>query len=416
MPIQNDTGSEDKTPLIGAALAGFTERNFIIFMATVTSIVAFSVDMMLPALIDIGNEYSVSDPNDVHLVIIAFIFSFGLSQLFFGPLTDAFGRRDILIGSLIAFAVASVAALFAPNFEMLILARVFAGIAAGAARSASQAAVRDCFAGSDMARIMSHVSAVFMIAPLLAPPLGKFIIYLSNWHWIFLFLGIGGAITGAIAAIGLKETHPPENRRPLSAKRITQAFVESLTYRRSTGYMIITVAFVAALFSYIVTTPQVFGNLYGMGENFIYAFMIAAAALAVSSILNGYLVKTVSIRKIVHWSLISFVIVSVIFFVCAITDNLPFWLMILVTILTMFLFGFVNNNSTAIALEPMGHIAGTASSVMNTIAISGGALIGGIIGQLYDGTVVPMAIGYMIFAVVAVLAAIWGERGKLTLK
>ncbi|WP_162651637.1 Bcr/CflA family efflux MFS transporter [Lentilitoribacter sp. Alg239-R112] len=404
------------TELTGAARAGFRERNFIVFMAAVTSIVAFSVDMMLPALADIGSEYRLSDANDTQLVIIAFIFSFGVSQLFFGPLTDAFGRRKILVGSLFSFALISVAALFSPNFETLLLARALAGVAAGAARTASQAVVRDCFVSSDMARIMSLVMAVFMVAPLAAPVIGQFIIYLSNWHWIFLFLGIGGAITATIGALHLKETQDPENIRPLSAKRVSQAFLESLTYRRSTGYTLVSVAFTGALFTYVVMAPQVFGELYGLGGNFVYAFMAAAGALTVSSIVNGKLVKTVVLRKIVHLALIAFFIMAIIFVVLAYLDSIPFEVMLLITMSTMFLFGFVATNTSAIALEPMGHIAGTASSVINTVSVSGGALIGGIIGQLYDGTVVPMATGYLILAIIAIIAAFWGERGSLTLR
>lgn len=409
-------GPTNSSELVGAQRAGFREPNFIIFMAAVISIVAFSVDMMLPALLDIGSEYNLTDPNDTQLVIIAFIFAFGLSQLFFGPLTDAFGRRTILIGSLVSFAIMSVAALFAPNFEMLLLARALAGVSAGAARTSSQAMVRDCFVGNDMARIMSHVMAVFMVAPLFAPLIGQFIIFLANWHWIFLFLGIGGAIAATVGAFNLKETLNVQNRRPLSAKRVSQAFLESLTYRRSTGYTLVSVAFTGALFTYVITTAQIFGELYGLGDKFVYAFIAAAGALTVSSVINGKLVKKTVLRKIVHRALIAFLALASVFFVLAYFGHIPFALMLGITMSTMFLFGFVATNTTAIALEPMGHIAGTASSVINTVSVSGGAFIGGTIGQLYDGTVIPMATGYLILAIVGVIAAFWAERGSLTLR
>lgn len=420
MAEMQDSSAQGEPPisseLVGAARAGFREPNFIIFMAVVISIVAFSIDMMLPALLDIGNEYRLTDPNDTQLVIIAFIFAFGLSQLLFGPLTDAFGRRNILIGSLVCFAIVSVGALFAPNFETLLLARALAGVSAGAARTSSQAVIRDCFVSNDMARIMSHVMAVFMVAPLFAPLIGQFIIYLANWHWIFLFLGIGGAITAIVGAVNLKETLNEDNRRPLSAKRVSQAFLESLTYRRSTGYTLVSVAFTGALFTYVITTAQVFGELYGLGDKFIYAFIAAAGGLTASSVINGKLVKKIALRKIVHRALIAFLFLTSCFFVLAYLDLVPFAVMLGVTISTMFLFGFVATNTAAIALEPMGHIAGTASSVINTISVSGGAFIGGVIGQLYDGTIIPMATGYLILAIVGVAAAFWGERGSLTLR
>ena len=408
---------EEQMPveLSGAKRAGFSELAFTVFIAATVSIIAFSVDIMLPALLDIGNEYQLTDPNDAQLVIVAFIFSLGVSQLFFGPLTDAFGRRLVLTLALLSFALTSFAALFAPNFATLLFIRVLAGASAGAARTAAQAIVRDCYSGNDMARVMSNVMAVFMVAPLIAPAIGQYIIYLANWHWIFLFLGAGGSLTYLVAFIRLKETQKREDRMALSISHVVEAFRESLRYRRPVGYVIVAIAFSGALFTYVVTIAQVFGELYGMGDNFIYAFMIAAAAMAISSIINGRIVKNTPLRLIVHISIIAFLIVTLIFFFAAHFATVPFALMLFVTIMTMLLFGFVVANTTAIALEPLGHIAGTASSVLNTMSVSFGALIGGILGQLYDGTIIPMANGYPILGIVSIIAASWAERWSFKL-
>lgn len=414
--IENPTSSTKASTLSGAQRAGFSELTFTIFIAATVSIIAFSVDIMLPALLDIGNEYQLTDPNDAQLVIVAFIFSLGVSQLFFGPLTDAFGRRIILTLALLSFAITSVAALFAPNFASLLFVRVLAGASAGAARTAAQAIVRDCYSGNDMARVMSNVMAVFMVAPLIAPAIGQYIIYIANWHWIFLFLGAGGSLTYFIAFIRLKETQNIEDRMSLSIAHVVEAFRESLRYRRPVGYCIVAIAFSGALFTYVVTIAQVFGELYGMGSNFIYAFMIAAASMAISSVINGRIVKNTPLRKIVHFSILVFLAVAVIFFVAANFATVPFALMLFVTIMTMLLFGFVVANTTAIALEPLGHIAGTASSVLNTMSVSFGALIGGVLGQLYDGTIIPMANGYLILGIVSLIAALWAERWRMTLK
>ena len=410
--------TENQKPfeLSGAKRAGFSELAFTVFIAATVSIIAFSVDIMLPALLDIGSEYQLTDPNDAQLVIVAFIFSLGVSQLFFGPLTDAFGRRLILTLALLSFALASLAALFAPNFATLLILPALSGASAGAARTASQAIVRDCYSGNDMARVMSNVMAVFMIAPLIAPAIGQYIIYLANWHWIFLFLGAGGSLTCLVAFLRLKETQDPNERMALSISHVVDAFLESLRYRRPVGYCIVAIAFSGALFTYVVTIAQVFGELYEMGDNFIYAFMIAAAAMAISSIINGRLVKKTPLRVIVHISILAFLIVTSIFFFAANFASVPFALMLFVTIMTMGLFGFVVANTTAIALEPLGHIAGTASSVLNTMSVSFGALIGGVLGQLYDGTIIPMANGYLILGVVSLIAALWAERWSLTLK
>lgn len=410
----DQSGTEEL--LTGAARAGFTERGFIIFTGITTSTVAFSIDMMLPALIDIGSYFKVQNQNDIQLVIVTFLFSFGISQLLFGPLTDCFGRKKILVFSLFAFALSSIAAFFAPSFEWLLLARLAGGVSAGAARSASTAIVRDCFSGSDMARILSHVFAVFMIAPIIAPPIGQLIVYLSDWHWIFMFLGFGGLSAALWATLSYRETLYVKDRRPFSLKKIAEAIKECLSYRRPTGYGLVNLFIVSALFTFITSSAQIFGELYGMGDWFLAVFTLSAVCLAGCSVLNAYLVKTYDMRLLMHWSLVVFFILSLIFVALALRGPvaLPWMIAIVVGVTSMF--GFTNANSMSVALEPLGHVAGTASSIIATFGASGGALFGGLIARSYDGTVLPMAIGYLILSSAGLTAAYWGERGKLVLR
>lgn len=412
-PKQDNTGHKTD-PAELTSRSGMNERMFIVFTGASTSIVAFSIDMMLPAIMDIGQEYHIQSQNDPQLVIVVFLFAFGLSQLIFGPLTDSFGRKAILVGALIAFALSSLAAIFSSTFELLLIARFVSGLSAGAARSASQAIIRDCFVGRDMARVMSHIFTVFMIAPIIAPPIGQAIIYVSNWHWIFLFLGFGGAILAAWAALSLKETHPHDKRMAFTFQMVFEAFKETLIYRRSTGYAIVNMMVVSALFTFLASSPQIFGELYGLGDGFLLVFMTSAAFLALSSMLNAHLVKTVDMRRIMHNGLLVFFIVTLIFLAFALSGHVPFILITMIVICATSLFGFTNANSAAVALEPLGHVAGTASSLIATFGATGGAVFGGMIARAYDGTVLPMAIGYVILASISLLAAFWGERGKLS--
>lgn len=415
MPDETIDKNEERKNLSGAARAGFSERGFIIFTGITTSTVAFSIDMMLPALIDIGNHFRVQNQNDIQLVIVSFLFAFGISQLFFGPLTDSFGRKKILTLALFAFGFSSIAAYFAPSFEWLLLARIASGLSAGAARSASTAIVRDCFSGSDMARILSHVFAVFMIAPIIAPPIGQLIVYLSDWHFIFMFLGLVGLGAALWATFGYRETLHIEDRRPFSLAKIVEAIQECLSYRRPTGYGLVNLFIVSALFTFISSSAQIFGELYGLGDWFLAVFTLSAVCLASCSVLNAHLVKIYDMRLLMHWSLVVFFLVSCAFMTMALLGPVPLLPMVVIVVTVTSMFGFTNANSMSVALEPLGHVAGTASSIIATFGASGGALFGGIIARAYDGTVLPMAFGYLILSAAGLLAAYWGERGRLVL-
>jgi MFS transporter, DHA1 family, multidrug resistance protein len=390
---------------------GFNE--FIVLMAALTSIVAFSIDIILPALAEIGGGYNLTDDNDRQLVIVAFTVSFGVTQLAFGPLADRFGRKVLMIGCLVFYACASLAASYAPSFEFLLAARVCQAIGAAGVRITTSAVIRDCFEGRDMARVMSYIFTTFMVVPIFAPAIGQGIMLLAEWHWIFTFLGIGSLLLAFWAHSRLSETLAPENRRSLAIGSIAQAAVEIATNRVAAGYSLASTLFFGALFSMVVSVQQIFDDIYGLGNLFALAFAGMAVGMAITSFLNARLVRRVGMRRMSHAAMISFVTASFLLFVLAQFGTPPFAVMFVLLAVAMMSFGLVAGNFNSIAMQPLGHIAGTATSLIGTLTFTGGAVLGGLVGQAFDGTVVPIASAFFGFGLGSLLIVLITERGRL---
>lgn len=390
---------------------GFNE--FIVLMAALTSIVAFSIDIFLPALADIGNDYQLTDDNDRQLVIVAFTVSFGIAQLFFGPLADRFGRKTLMIGSLVFYAAASFAASFAPSFEFLLATRVCQAIGASGVRITTSAVIRDCFEGRDMARVMSYIFTTFMVVPIFAPAIGQGIIMIAEWHWIFTFLGTGSLLLCFWCYTKIGETLAPENRRSLAVRSIAQAAVEIATNRIAAGYSLASTLFFGALFSMVVSVQQIFDDIYGLGQWFALAFAGNAVGMAIASFMNARLVRKLGMRRMSHAAMVSFVSVSFTMFVLALIGTPPFAVMFTLLAIAMMSFGLVAGNFNSIAMQPLGHLAGTATSLIGTLTFTGGAVLGGLVGQAFDGTVLPISTAFFSFGLGAVLIVLVTERGRL---
>lgn len=398
-------------PDLPGRIASFIE--FIVLMAALTSIVAFSIDIILPALPDIDQEYRLTNPNDRQLVIVAFTVSFGITQLIFGPIADRFGRKGLMIGCLLFYAAASFVASFASSFEMLLAARVAQAIGASGVRITTTAIIRDCFHGRDMARVMSYIFTTFMVVPIFAPALGQGIMLLAEWHWIFTFLGVGSILLAIWSLRRMGETLAPENRRSLSVASIGRAIAEIATNRISAGYTVASTLFFGALFSMVTSVQQVFDSIYGLGDWFALAFAGMACGMAVSSFLNGRLVRQVGMRRMSHGAMLTFVACSLALFTAGLFGTPPFLVTYLLLAGAMMSFGLVAGNFNAIAMEPLGHIAGTASSVIGTLSFTGGAILGGLVGQAFDGTIGPLSTAFFVLGSLSTLVVFITEGRRL---
>lgn len=397
----------------GSARIGMGFVEFVVTIAIMTASIAMAIDSMLAALPSIGHSLGVANSNDTQLVIGVFFLGFGASQIIFGSLSDAFGRRNILLGGLACYILGMFAAAATGSFEMLLIMRFVQGIGGAAVRITTMAIVRDCFGGREMARVMSYVMIVFMIVPIVAPSVGQLIITYAEWHWIFILLGIVASILFVWALLRLKESLPPDERIPLSFAAVGDGFKTVLTNRITCGYMIGLTMFTGVISAYVISVQQVFGEVYGLGDWLPIAFAATAGGIAVANFLNGMLVRSFGMRRISHAAMLLFTIISAIGFVAALGGTPAFSFSYALFSILLMMFAVIATNFTAISLEPMGNLAGTATAVTGFVSTTFGALLGGGVGQLFNGTVQPLFGGFAVFGAVTVVMVLWAEKGKL---
>ena len=383
---------------------------FVVMMAALMASNALAIDAMLPALPAIGEALDVDEDNRRQLVIAVYLLGFGVSQLFYGPLSDRLGRKWLLVGGLFAYALFALMAGLAGSFELLLAARTLQGVAAGATRVLVVSIVRDCYHGSAMARVMSMTMIVFMIVPVLAPAFGQAVLAVSTWRHIFIGLGVYGAVLTVWMAIRLPETLAPENKRSLSVRHIAAAAMTTLRIRQSIGNTMALTLLMGALFAFISSIQQIVFDVFGRPEALALVFAMIAGPMALSSYANSRLVMRLGARRILLFALSAFTSVSVAHLILASTVGEGRWAFVAMQAMTMIFFGMIGANAGALAMEPLGHVAGTASSLQGVITSVGGALIGFLIGQQFDGSIIPFLIGFSACGLGALATAVWANR------
>lgn len=386
---------------------------FIALCAALAAVAAMSIDIILPALPAVGHAFGVADENDRQLVILVFTVTFALSQLFYGPLSDRFGRRPLIAGGLVLYLVGSAAAMFVTSFNGLLAMRMVQGVGAAALQVVTLAIVRDCFAGPAMGRVLTFIFTTFMIVPIVAPTIGQQIEFVATWKGIFAFNAIAGALILAWMATRLRETLHPADRRSLAFGSLAGALREIATNRITAGYAVASTLTLVALFSYIVSVQQVYGELYGLGTLFPYAFGASSIGVAVTALFSTRLVRRFGMRPVAHGALSIFTVSGLGLFLLALGGNPPFWVTFGLLSICMMSFGVLQGNVSAIALEPLGHIAGTASSLFGVVTLTIANILAGLVGRAYDGTVVPLAFAFGFGGLAAAVAVLWTERGRV---
>jgi DHA1 family bicyclomycin/chloramphenicol resistance-like MFS transporter len=390
---------------------GFTE--FVCLIAAMMALNALAIDSMLPALPQIGLALDVATENSRQWVITAYLLGFGGAQILYGALADRFGRKPILLIGVSIYVAFSVIAALASSFEWLLLARVGQGIGAAATRVLAVSIVRDRYSGRTMARVMSLSFLVFLGVPILAPTMGQAVLLVGPWEWIFVVLASLGAALLVWAALRLPETLHPEDRLPIQAGRILAAFREALTNRTALGYTLAMTAISGALFAFINSSQQIFYDVFERPGLFTTVFAGVAGFIALAAIANARLVERLGSRLISHTALIGFIALPAVHAAVALGGHETVWTFAVLQALTMFCFGLIAGNFGAMAMQPMGHIAGTASSVQGLISTVGGALTGFAIGQRFNGSVVPMLVGFTVCGLTALAFVLIAERGRL---
>jgi DHA1 family bicyclomycin/chloramphenicol resistance-like MFS transporter len=393
-----------------AAARGPGLPEFIALMAALMASNALAIDAMLPALPAIGEALGVAEDNRRQLVITFYLLGFGVAQLIWGPLADRYGRKRLLAGALILYGIFGLVAGLASSFTLLLAARTLQGMAAAASRVLVVAVVRDRFQGSAMARVMSLVMIVFMIVPVLAPAFGQAVLLVGEWRHIFIGLGVYGAVLAAWLTIRLPETLTEENRRSLSLGHIGEAFWTTLRIRQSIGNTLAQTLLMGALFAFIGSIQQIVFDVFGRPELIALVFALIAGPMALSSYANSRLVVRLGSRRILLIALSAFTAMGALHLGAAATLGENIWTFVILQALTMACFGLIGANAGALAMEPLGHIAGTASSLQGVITTVGGALIGFAIGQSFNGTTLPFLTGFTLCGAAALATAHWANR------
>jgi DHA1 family bicyclomycin/chloramphenicol resistance-like MFS transporter len=387
----------------------------VTIVASLMALNAAAIDIYIPALQEIGAGLVVDDANTRQFVISSYILGFGGAQLVYGPLADRYGRKPVLFAGLAIYIAAAAAAALAQSFEALLLCRLVQGIGAAATRVIAISVVRDCFDGRRMASVMSLVMMVFMAIPVIAPNVGQVILMVGSWHGIAWATAIFAAGVLVWTALRLPETLDPANRRPLTVERTVYAFREVLTTRVSLGYTLATALIFGVLFAFINQAEQVFTEVFALGPTFTLWFSAVAVVMALVSFANSRLVERFGMRRLSHAALLGFVGFSAAQLAVALVMGAgePFWLFFALIVPTFCCFGFIATNFNALAMDPLGHVAGTASSVLGFCQTLGGGIFGAAVGYLYDGTLVPLFAGYLILSLGALALVLLAERGSL---
>ena len=378
---------------------------FVALMAFTTSLVALSVDAMLPAFPDMIRDLGVAVVNDMQLIISLLFIGMALGQLFYGPLSDTIGRKPAMYLGFGLFIIGSVLSMIASDFELMLAGRFLQGVGAAGPRTVAIALIRDRYHGSEMARIMSFVMTVFMMVPIFAPALGQFILLASGWRAIFASFVILSLMTLIWLAIRQPETLLKPDRLPLSFKKLRMAAREVLRTRLTMVATVVSGCVSGTFIGYLNVSQRLFQEQYQLGMQFPLYFAVLAIAVGLASIMNGTLVIRFGMHKLANLALLTFMVLSWVFFLIVLLHDghPPLWLFMTICLSLFFSLGLLFGNLNSIAMEPLGHIAGTGAAVIGSIATLLAVALGFITSHAYDGSLFPMAIGFASLATVSLL-------------
>ena len=391
-----------------------SQKEFIFLVALLTAMVAMSIDTMLPALGAISDEFGVADPNQRQYIITSFFGGMTIGTLIYGPISDSTGRKPAIFAGLLLFLAGSALCLFSTSFTMLLLGRGLQGFGAASPRIVSMAMVRDGQGGAAMARIMSFVMSVFMLVPILAPSIGQIVLFVASWRMIFVgFLGMA-VIAAIFLEVRQEETLPKERRVAFSAGNLYRSAMEFFRFPMAWGYTIAVGLIFAAFICYLGTSQQIFAEQYEQGDLFAVWFGVFAVAIAFAMIFNGRMVMRYGMRALSKWALRGNITLSSVFLLVSLltAGQPPLWALGCYLFGTFFCCGILFGNYNAMAMEPVGHIAGMAAAISGTLSSLVAIGIGTWIGQMYDGTIMPLVYGFLSMGLLALVFSEWVEWTK----
>lgn len=389
------------------------DKELTVMMASLMALNALAIDSMLPAFPAIVGNLSLANPNSIQYIISVFLAGTGIGALIHGPLSDRFGRKPILLIATVGAALFSLACSLSNSFELLLAMRFCHGLMAAAMGVLVVSVIRDQFEGDAMARRMSTIFLIFMIVPIIAPTIGQFVLLFAGWRTIFDLMAFMAIAAAFWVYYRLPETLRPENVIPIEPHALAKAWTKVITNRNAAGYMIGAGIVQGALFGYLNSSPQLFDEVFDAASFFTIGFAIVALGIAASNFTNARIVERFGARRVSQTALISFIILGL--FQVAAAEFAPTSLPLFLSLLTanMAMVGFIGSNFSSIAMTPFGEVAGAASSFQSFVKTVLAAGIGAAIGQQFDGSVLPVAGGFLICGLAALALVLWCEKGAL---
>ncbi len=385
---------------------------FVALAAAMMATQAMAIDAMLPALPSIAASLKVGDPNHGQWIVTAYMAGLGTGQLVWGLLSDRFGRRPIVLGGMCLYVVAALVCGMTRSFEALLAWRFVHGLAAASA-TVVRSIVRDLYSGRPMARVLSLTFVVFLTVPVLAPSLGQAILRLTSWRYIFIACGVFASLVWFCALLRLPETLHPEFRLPLDPSHILRAVRLVLLNRISMFYTLAMTVLFGSLIAYVGMVQQIFADVFHRPQIMPLMFALCAAFMGVAAFTNSRLVGRLGMRLISHTAILVFIAISVLHVAIAALGWETLWTFVVLQAVTMASFSLSVSNFGAMAMEPVGAVAGVGASLQGCISTGGAAILAAMIGREFNGTTKPLAIGSLWCGLVALGFVLTAERGRL---
>lgn len=392
-----------------------SKPEFICLMAVLMSLAALSIDTVLPALDKIGSSLGVQNPNNNQLIISTFFLGMALGQLLYGPFSDSFGRKKAIYLGISIFMVGCLITLLSTNFTFMLIGRVCQGFGISSCRVVTLAMIRDKLSGREMGRVMSLIMVLFIIVPAIAPSIGQLILFFADWRAIFGFTFVIAAIGGLWLFFRQPETLAEDKRLDFRASTIIAGVIETLKNPISHSYMVASGIIFGAFVGYLNSAQQILQIQYNLGDAFSLYFGGLAIAIGISSFFTSKLIMRLGMETLNFYSLLLLSISSLIFYLYAysVSGHPALHALMGYLTVTFFCFGVLFGSFSTLALQPLGHIAGVANSVISSVQTLLSVAVGGYIGQCYDGSVLPLVLGFLLCGVFT-LAILVYIRQRLT--
>ncbi|MBT8216073.1 MAG: multidrug effflux MFS transporter [Acidimicrobiia bacterium] len=391
------------------------DRELVALLASIMALGALGIDLLLPALGDIRDAFGLAeDSTQAAGAVTAYVAGTAVGTLLYGPVSDRFGRKTALYGGFALYAIGAAGSALAPSLNVLFLARVVWGVGAAGPRTMTLSIIRDQYEGDEMAKRMSLIFAIFIIVPIFAPGVGALILLVASWEWVFWSAVIVAGVV-ALWTMRLPETLDPANRISFNYADVRAAARVVVRSRQTVGYALgLTVSF-GAFLSYLASSELILDDVYDQADFFPIFFGLIAAVMGAAMLSNSKIVDRLGMRRTVHRVLIGYVAASLALVAVALaTDGKPpLWLFGTLLGFVLIAHALLIPNANSLAMDPVGAVAGTASSLIGFVSLGGGAILGAIIDRAYDGTITPLAIAYLLTALVVLGIVLWAERGQL---